>query len=186
MTEFITLDGVMEDPGGAEKFELGGWAFKFQRGPEGDKFKVDELRNCDAFLLGRITYEGFAAAWPSRTGDFADMMNNMPKYVVSSTLIEPAWMNSTVIKSNMIDEVIRMKEKAGKDILVAGSAQLVNALIEKDLVDELRLMVYPVVLGKGKRLFRDGKGDHTLELEEVRPVGEEGVITMIYHPVHKK
>ncbi len=186
VTEFITLDGVFEDPGGAEKFERGGWAFKFQRGPEGDKFKMDEMQTCDAFLLGRVTYEGFAQAWPSRSGEFADMMNNMPKYVVSSTLNEPAWKNSTVIKSNLVGEVMKMKEKPGKDILVAGSAQLVNALIENDLIDELRLMVYPVVLGKGKRLFNNGKVDHILELVEVRPVGEEGVVTMIYHPAEKK
>lgn len=186
VTEFITLDGVMEDPGGAEKFELGGWAFKFQRGPEGDKFKMDEMLTCDAFLLGRVTYEGFAAAWPSRTGEFADMMNNMPKYIVSTTLKNPVWKNSTVIKENVAEEVAKLKAMPGRDILVAGSARLVNTLLEHDLVDEFRLMVYPVVLGKGKRLFTNGTADHTMRLVEVKQVGEEGVITMIYQMVKKQ
>ena len=186
VTEFLTLDGVMEDPGGAEKFERGGWAFKFQRGAEGDKFKMDEMLNCDAFLLGRVTYEEFASAWPSRTGEFADMMNNMPKYIVSTTLDKPAWKNSTVIKGDIAGEVAKLKAMPGKDILVAGSARLVNTLMEHDLVDEYRLMVYPIVLGKGKRLFSNGKADHTLKLVEARPVGTEGVLTMIYHPTEKK
>ncbi len=185
VTEFITLDGVMEDPGGAEKFERGGWAFKFQRGAEGDKFKMDEMLNCDAFLLGRVTYDEFASAWPSRTGEFADMMNNMPKYVVSSTLNKPTWKNSTVIKGDVAGEVAKLKALPGKDILVAGSARLVNTLMEHDLVDEYRLMVYPIVLGKGKRLFSNGKADHYLKLVEARPVGNEGVLTMIYHRKEK-
>ncbi len=180
VTEFMTLDGVMEDPGGAEKFEHGGWAFKFQRGSDGDKFKMDELLNCDAFLLGRVTYDGFAAAWPTRTGEFADMMNNMPKYIVSSTLENPAWKNSTIINKNVAEEVAKLKATPGRDILVAGSAQLVSTLMELDLVDELRLMVYPVVLGKGKRLFTKGMGGHTMHLVEAKRVGNEGVITMVY------
>lgn len=186
VTEFLTLDGVMEDPGGAEKFELGGWAFKFQRGPEGDKFKMDEMLNCDAFLLGRVTYAGFAAAWPSRTGEFADMMNNMPKYIVSTTLKNPTWKNSTVIRNNVAEEIAKVKAMSGKDILVAGSAKLVNTLMEHDLVDEFRLMVYPVILGKGKRLFTNGAAVYPMRLVEVKSVGNEGVITMIYQMAKKQ
>ena len=183
VTEFITLDGVMEDPGGAEKFERGGWAFKFNRGPEGDKFKLDEIMTSDAMLLGRKTYEGFAEAWPSRTGEFADMMNGMQKYLVSTTLEHGSWNNTTVIKGNVAAEVAKLKAMPGKDILVAGSAQLVNYLLEHDLVDVYRLMVFPVVLGKGKRLFTNGNSDYALRLAEAKAVGEEGVLTLIYNPV---
>jgi dihydrofolate reductase len=186
VTEFVTLDGVMEDPGGAEKFERGGWAFQFDRGPEGDKFKVEELFASDATLLGRVTYQGFAAAWPSRTGEFADKMNGMPKYVVSTTLKQADWNNSTLIKSNIVEEVFRLKAMPGRDILVAGSAKLVNTLMQHDLVDEYRLMVFPVVLGKGKRLFNEGSDRHALQLVEARPVGSAGVITFIYHPERKQ
>ena len=185
VTEFVTLDGVMEDPGGAEKFERGGWAFQFDRGPEGDKFKGDELFASDAALLGRVTYKGFAAAWPSRTGEFADKMNGMPKYVVSTTLEKADWNNSTLIKSNVAEEVSRLKAMPGQDILVAGSAQLVHTLMQHDLVDEYRLMVFPVVLGKGKRLFNDGSERHALRLVEAKPVGLAGVITLVYHTERK-
>ena len=185
VTEFVTLDGVMEDPGGAEEFEHGGWAFQFDRGPEGDKFKVDELFASDAALLGRVTYQGFAAAWPSRTGEFADKMNGMPKYVVSTTLEKADWNNSTLIKSNVAEEVSRLKAMPGQDILVAGSAQLVHTLMQHDLVDEYRLMVFPVVLGKGKRLFNDGSERHALRLVEAKPVGLAGVITLVYHTERK-
>lgn len=182
VTEFITLDGVMEDPGGSEEFERGGWAFQFERGPEGDKFKDDELFASDAALLGRVTYQEFAAAWPSRTGEFADKLNSMPKYVVSTTLKKVDWNNSTLIKSDVVEEVSRLKAIPGQDILVAGSAQLVHTLMQHDLVDEYRLMVFPVVLGKGKRLFTEGVDRHALRLVEARPVGSAGVITLIYHP----
>ncbi len=182
VSEFLTLDGIMEDPGGAEKFERGGWAFQFERGPEGDQFKLDELEASDAFLLGRLTYQEFAAAWPSRTGDFADRMNTTPKYVVSTTLKKAEWNNSQVIKGDLVEEVNKLKSKPGKDILVAGSGRLVRALIEHELVDELRLMVFPVVLGKGKRLFQSGNGRHALKLVEARQVGKAGVFTLVYHP----
>ena len=184
VTEFVTLDGVMEDPGGAEKSERGGWAFQFNRGPEGDKFKLDETLASDALLLGRLTYEGFAAAWPSRTGEFAEKMNNMPKYVVSAALEHPGWNNSTQIKSNIVEEVTRLKAMPGGDILVAGSARLVNLLMEYDLIDEYRLMVYPIILGKGKRLFDIGSAKHPLHLADARMVGE-GVLILIYHPERK-
>jgi dihydrofolate reductase len=182
VTEFITVDGVIEDPGGSENFERGGWAFDFDRGDEGDKFKVDEVVESDAQLLGRRTYDGFAAAWPSRTGEFADRMNKSPKYVVSSTLEEPSWENSTVISGNVAEEVSKLKEQPGGSILVAGSVQLVRTLFEHGLVDELHLMVFPVVLGKGKRLFDDGLGKSALQLVESRPVGPDGVVILVYRP----
>lgn len=185
VSEFLTLDGVMEDPGGAEKFERGGWAFRFERGPEGDKFKVDELAASDAFLLGRLTYQEFAAAWPSRTGVFADRMNGTPKYVVSTTLKKAEWNNSKLIKSDVVTEVSKLKAMPGKDILVAGSGRLVRTLVEHNLVDELRLMVFPVILGKGKRLFEDENGQRSLKLVEARLVGTAGVITLVYHPERK-
>ncbi len=185
VTEFVTLDGVMEDPGGAEKFERGGWAFQFQRGPEGDKFKNDKLIASDAALLGRVTYEGFAEAWPSRTGDFADKMNGMAKYVVSSKLKEAKWNNSKIIRGNLDNEVANLKAMPGRDILVAGSARLVQALMQHNLVDEYRLMVFPILLGNGKRLFEDGPASRPLQLVEAKPVGSEGVITLVYHPQKK-
>jgi dihydrofolate reductase len=187
VTEFVTLDGVMEDPGGAEKSKHGGWAFQFNRGPEGDKFKSDELFASDALLLGRVTYQGFAAAWPSVKDEagFADRMNNLPKYVVSTTLQKAEWNNSRIIKSNVVEEVSKLKAMPGKDILVAGSGQLVQTLMQHDLVDEYRLMVYPVVLGSGKRLFKDGSGRKALRLVEAKPVGS-GVLTLIYRPDRKE
>ena len=147
VTEFVSLDGVMEDPGGAEGFKYGGWTFEIERGAEGDGFKLDETMTTDALLLGRVTYEGFAAAWPSREGEFADKFNSMPKYVVSSTLTDPEWTNSTVLDGDLAEEVGALKERYDGDIVVHGSRRLAQALLEQDLVDELRLMVFPVVLG---------------------------------------
>jgi dihydrofolate reductase len=181
VSEFVTLDGVMEDPGGAEKFERGGWAFQFERGPEGDKFKLDEVMASDALLLGRVTYEGFAAAWPSRTGEFADKMNNMQKYVVSTTLQRAEWNNSKLIKNNVVGQVSELKAMRDRDILVAGSGQLVQTLMQHNLVDEYRLMVFPVVLGSGKRLFKNGNDKITMRLVEAKPVGA-GVLILIYRP----
>jgi dihydrofolate reductase len=182
VSQFVTVDGVFEDPGGSEKHERGGWAFQFERGPEGDQFKLDEVMASDALLLGRVTYEGFAAAWPSRTGEFADKFNGMRKYVVSSTLGEPEWNNSTVIRGNVGEEVAKLKQQDGGDILVNGSAQLVETLLENDLVDEYRLMVFPVVLGRGKRLFGDTPAAKALQLVESRPVGPDGVLVLTYRP----
>ena len=181
VTEFVSLDGVMEDPGGSENFAQGGWSFKISRGDEGDKFKLDEAFASEALLLGRVTYEGFAEAWPSRDGEFADKFNNMPKYVVSSTLDEPEWNNSTVLKGDVVEEVRKLKEEQDGDIVVHGSARLVQTLIEHDLVDELRLMVYPVVLGSGKRLFGDTSDGKPLRLVESKVVGD-GVSILIYRP----
>jgi dihydrofolate reductase len=180
VTEFITLDGVIEDPGGAEKFEHGGWAFKFDQGDEGGKFKVDELNASDAQLLGRVTYDGFAKAWPTMegTGEFGEKMNSMPKFVVSSTLKNPEWNNTTVIGGDLSQEVGRLKEQFDGDILVAGSAQLVQSLLAQDLVDELRLMVFPIVLGDGKRLFADGAPPVSLQLAETRQTAAVAILTL--------
>ena len=179
VTEFVSLDGVMEDPGGAEDFKYGGWTFEISRGDEGDKFKLDETMASDALLLGRRTYEGFAAAWPSLEGDFADRFNSMPKYVVSSTLQDPEWTNSTVLSGDLADEVKRVRDEHDGDVVVHGSAQLVQGLLENDLMDELRLMVFPVVLGDGKRLFGATSDKKPLRLTSTQTVGD-GVAILIY------
>jgi dihydrofolate reductase len=180
VTEFVSLDGVMEAPGGGEDFKYGGWSFEFNRG-EGDKFKLDETMDSGALLLGRRTYEGFAEAWPSRDGEFADKFNSMPKYVVSSTLREPEWNNSTVLAGDLGQAVDELRRKHDGDIVVHGSAQLVQELLERDLVDELRLMVFPVVLGSGKRLFGATSDKKPLRLTESKTVGD-GVEILIFEP----
>jgi len=180
VSEFVTLDGVMEDPGGSEGTERGGWAFRFNRGSEGDKFKFDELVASDALLLGRTTYQAFAGAWPSRTDEFADKMNNIAKYVVSTTLEKADWTNSHIIKGNIAEEISKLKNQPGMDILVAGSGQLVDMLIENQLIDEYRLMVFPLILRRGKRLFKDGTVGVPLRLVEVKSVGSEGVVVLTY------
>jgi dihydrofolate reductase len=179
VTEFISLDGVTEDPGGSEDFKYGGWSFEIPRGEEGDKFKLDETMASEALLLGRVTYEGFAKAWPTREGEFADKFNSMPKYVVSSTLTDPEWTNTTVLEGDLPGEVARVKEQHDGDVVVHGSMQLVEALLENDLVDELRLMVYPVVLGSGKRLFGATSDKKPLKLRDSKVVGD-GVAILVY------
>jgi dihydrofolate reductase len=181
VTEFTSLDGVVEDPGGAEDYRHSGWSFEISRGEEGDQFKLDEALASEALLLGRITYEGFADAWPSREGEFADKFNEMPKYVVSTTLQDPDWNNSTVIQGDVPKEVARLKDEIDGDIVVHGSPTLVQTLIDNDLVDELRLMVFPVVLGSGKRLFGDTSDKKPLRLADSRVVGD-GVSIQIYEP----
>jgi dihydrofolate reductase len=179
VTEFASLDGVVEDPGGAEDFRHGGWSFEFSRGDDGDNFKLDETMNSAALLLGRVTYEGFADAWPSREGEFADKFNQMPKYVVSTTLEDPEWSNSTVISGDVPQAVARLRDEIDGDIVVHGSATLVQTLLDNDLVDELRLMVFPVVLGSGKRLFGDTDDKKPLRLTESMTVGD-GVAILVY------
>ena len=181
VTEFMSLDGVVEDPGGAEDYKYGGWSFEYSRGDDGDKFKLDETMDSEALLLGRVTYEGFADAWPSREGEFADKFNNMPKYVVSSTLKDPDWNNTTVIEGDLAEAVSKLRDELDGDIVVHGSAQLAQALIENGLVDELRLMVFPVVLGSGKRLFGETSDKHSLKLSGSQFVGA-GVAILTYQP----
>ena len=181
VTEFVSLDGVMEDPGGAEDFKYGGWTFEIPRGDEGDQFKLDETMASDAMLLGRVTYEGFAAAWPTREGEFAEKFNAMSKYVVSSTLGAADWNNTTVLAGDVVEEVRKLREEQDGNIVVHGSATLVQTLLENDLVDELRLMVFPVVLGTGRRLFGETSDKKRLELVESRTVGD-GVAILVYRP----
>jgi dihydrofolate reductase len=181
VTEFISLDGVVEDPGGSEHFERGGWAFETNRGAEGDKFKLDETMASEALLLGRVTYEGFAASWPSREGEFADKFNSMPKYVVSSTLRDPQWTNTTVLGGDVVEKVAKLRQERDGNVVVHGSARLVQTLLDHGLVDELRLMVFPVVLGAGKRLFGDISAKKRLRLSDSKTVGD-GVTILIYQP----
>jgi dihydrofolate reductase len=184
VSQFVTVDGVMDDPGGSEASESGGWAFQFDRGPEGDQFKLDEVTRADALLLGRVTYQGFAQAWPGRSDEagFADKFNSMPKYVFSTTLEQAEWNNSTLLRGDVAGEVSKLKQQPGGDILVNGSRTLVHTLMEHDLVDEYRLMVFPIVIGAGKRLFEDGSKKTPLRLTEAKPVGPDGVIVLTYEP----
>ena len=180
ITEFVSLDGVIEDPGGAEEYRYGGWTFEIDRGDKGNAFKLDETMATDALLLGRKTYEGFAEAWPQRDGEFADKFNSMPKYVVSSTLEKPEWTNSTVVDGNDLAEAVAtIKARHEGDVVVHGSARLAQALIDQDLVDELRLMVFPVVLGEGKHLFGPTGDKKRLRLSDSQTVGD-GVVVLTY------
>jgi dihydrofolate reductase len=181
VTEFVSADGVMEAPGGGEDFKYAGWSFEIERGDEGNKFKLDETMASEALLLGRVTYEGFAAAWPDREDEagFADKFNSMPKYVVSSTLTDPEWNNSTVISGDLAEEIAKLKDQHDGDIVVHGSAQLVHWLLDNDLVDQLNLMVFPVVLGTGKRVFGETSDKKTLSLKDSQIVGD-GVAIMVY------
>jgi dihydrofolate reductase len=181
VTEFVSVDGVMEDPGGSEDFRYGGWSFEFNRGEEGERFKLDETMATEALLLGRVTYQGFAASWPDREGEFADRFNSMPKYVVSSTLDEPGWNNSTVLDGDVPQAVGKLKEELDGDIVVHGSARLAQTLLEHDLVDEVRLMVFPVVLGTGKRIFGETTDKKALRLVDSKMVGD-GVAILVYQP----
>ena len=183
VTEFMSLDGVVEAPGGGEGYRHDGWSFEIDRGEEGNRFKLDETTASEALLLGRRTYEGFAAAWPSREGEFADKFNSMPKYVVSSTLGSPEWNNTTVLRGDLAEEVARVRDAHAGDVVVHGSPQLVQALLERDLVDELRLMVFPVVLGTGKRLFGETTDKKRLRLKSSQVVGDGVSILVFERPV---
>jgi dihydrofolate reductase len=155
VSENVTLDGVIEDPAGAEGFRHGGWVGKVTDRPSVGQAALDEALGAGALLQGRRTYEFLAARWPSRSGELADRLNSLPKYVVSSTLADPAWDNTTVLQGDVVDEVAKLKRKLDGEIVVAGSIRLVRTLFDHDLVDELRLLVYPVVLGSGERLFAE-------------------------------
>jgi dihydrofolate reductase len=184
VSEFVSLDGVMEDPGGGEPFERGGWAFQFERSADGDRYKYEELMAAGALLLGRVTYEGFARAWPNmQDDDFGQKMNAMPKYVYSSTLESADWTNSTILAGDLGERVAELKDSVQGDVLVAGSARLVQALTDLGLVDEYRLMVYPILLGAGRRLFAQTRATHPLRAVDVRPVGDAGVAVLTYLPV---
>ena len=179
VTEFVSLDGVMQAPGG-EDFKYPGWSFAFDRGDDGNDFKLQETLETDALLLGRVTYESFAGAWPSREGEFADKFNTMPKYVVSSTLADPDWANTTVLEGDVVQAVSKLKEDVDGIVQVPGSLRLVQELLEHDLVDELHLMVFPVVLGTGRRLFGETSEKTDWRLTESRPVGPDGVLVLVY------
>jgi dihydrofolate reductase len=178
VTEFVSLDGVMQAPGG-EDFKYPGWSFEFDRGEDGNQFKLDEALEAEALLIGRVTYESFAGAWPSREGEFADKFNNMPKYLVSSTITDPDWNNTTVLEGDVVEAVTKLRQEVDGDIQVPGSRRLVQELIENDLVDELHLMVFPVVLGTGDRMFGETTDKKTMRLKESRTVGE-GILVLIY------
>jgi dihydrofolate reductase len=184
VTEFVTLDGVMEAPGGEPTHPHSGWVFDFM-GEEQQRYKFQEVLEADAQLIGRVTYESFAGAWPKRTGEFADRMNSMPKYVVTTTLGELEWNNSTPIRGDVADEVRKLKEQDAGPILVAGSRTLVHTLMDEDLVDEFRLMVFPVVLGSGKRLFPESPDKRTLELTDTKTF-DTGVQLNTYRPAERE
>jgi dihydrofolate reductase len=179
VTEFVSLDGVMEAPGGEPGYAHAGWTFEF---PDGGQYayKLEETMAAEVLLLGRVTYEGFAAAWPGRTDEagFADKMNAMPKYVVSTTLDDAAWNNSTLLRD--LDGVRKLKQDVDGDILVAGSRTLVHSLLEHDLVDELRLMVFPVILGSGRRIFPETPDKMAFELVDTRTYDDAGVVVHAY------
>jgi dihydrofolate reductase len=181
VTDYISVDGVVEAPSGTEDFDRVGWTDDFSRGPEGDKFKVEETMASDALLLGRGTYDGFAPVWPHVEGEFGDKFNTMPKYVVSSTLENPQWNNTTVLRGDVVEEVRKLKRQYQRDIVVHGSPQLARTLIEHDLVDALHLMVYPVIVGAGKRLFTETTAKKNLRLVETKTF-KDGITVLIYQP----
>lgn len=179
VTEFVSLDGVMEGPGGAGDFKYAGWSLALSRGEEGDKFKLDEALGSEALLLGRVTYDDFAGAWPQREGELADKLNSMPKYVIGSSADPARWNNSTVLEGDPVKAATRLRDEHSGDIVVHGSAQLAQTLLEHDLVDELRLMIFPVLLGSGKRLFGETSDRKTLRLVDSKIVGD-GVAILTY------
>jgi dihydrofolate reductase len=179
ITEYISVDGVVEAPSGTETFERVGWTDPFTRGPEGDQFKWQETKGSDALLLGRVTYEGFAPVWPKVEGEFADKFNSMPKYVVSSTLENPEWNNTTILRGDVVDEVSKLKQQFEGDIVVHGSPQLAQTLIDHDLVDALHLQIYPIIVGAGKRLFATTTTTKRLRLTDAKTVGD-GIHLLIY------
>ncbi len=180
VTEFVSLDGVMEAPGGEPDFKYPGWTFEFDRGDDGNQFKLDETLSADALLIGRRTYESFAGAWPKREGEFADKFNAMPKFVVSTSLKDPEWNNTTVLDSgDATAEVRKLKEEFDGELQVPGSHRLVQELIASDLVDQLNLMIFPVILGTGKKAFEESPERRQLGLKESNVVGD-GIVVLVY------
>jgi dihydrofolate reductase len=178
VTEFSSLDGVMEAPGG-EDFKYPGWSFEFDRGDDGNQFKLEETMEADALLLGRRTYESFAGAWPEREGEFAEKFNTMPKFLVSSTITDPDWNNTTLLEGDVVEAVRKLRDDFDGVIQVPGSRQLVQDLVENDLVDQVNLMIFPVVLGTGKKVFGDYSDKKPMKLIESKTVGE-GVVVLVY------
>jgi dihydrofolate reductase len=176
VTTFSSLDGVVEAPGG-EDFKYANWSFEFDRGEDGEKFKEDEAFGAEALLIGRKTYEGFSAAWPNYQGELADKYNSMPKYVVSSTLKDPSWNNTHVLSGDVREEVTKLKQEVPGEIQVPGSIRLAQELIAADLVDELHLMTFPVILGTGRKLFAETPDKTTWRLTNAQTVGEGILIT---------
>jgi dihydrofolate reductase len=179
VSDNVSLDGVVQDPAGDEGFRVGGWVGLIKDRPELTKLALDEALGTEALLLGRRSYEWFAARWPSRSGELADRLNSLPKYVVSSTLENPEWNNSTVIKGDVLDEVSRLKHELEGEIVVPASFRLVRTLLEHDLVDELRLKIFPVVLGAGERLFGETSDKKPMRLVDTQTVGD-GVAILTY------
>src|SRR5918994_2816561 len=184
VSEFVTLDGVMEPPGGEPGHPHSGWVFDFM-GEEQIQYKLEETLEAESLLIGRVTYESFAGAWPKRSGEFADKLNAMPKHVVSTTLKDPEWHNTAVIGDNVVENISRLREGAGGPIVVHGSRTLVHTLMEYDLVDEYRLMIFPVILGSGRKLFPETPTKTTLRLVDSRSFGS-GVVVHAYHPARVK
>jgi dihydrofolate reductase len=178
VTEFSSLDGVMEAPGG-EDFKYPGWSFEIDRGDDGNQFKMDETMEAGALLLGRRTYESFAGAWPEREGEFAEKFNTMPKFLVSSTITDPEWNNTTRLEGDVVEAVRKLKDEFDGVIQVPGSRQLVQDLVENDLVDQVNLMIFPVVLGTGKKVFGDYSDKKDMKLLESKTVGD-GVVVLVY------
>ena len=180
VTEFVSIDGVFEDPGGSEDFKYGGWTFEFDRGDDGDAFKLNELREAEVNLLGRVTYESFAEAWPQREGEFADIINEARKVLVSTKVDDPGWNNVEVISDEIPAQLAKLRDETDGVILVAGSGTVVRTLLENDLVDEIRLMVFPTILGAGKRALPEGIDRLDWTLKEDREVGPDGVRVVVY------
>jgi dihydrofolate reductase len=173
VTEFMSLDGIVEDPAGE-------WVGQFEQGAEAGAFKLEETQNTACLLLGRVTYEGFAQAWPQQQGEFADKFNSLPKYVVSSTLQDPSWANTTVLSGDLAEEVAELKAGVEGDVVVHGSSTLVHGLLDNGLVDELRLMAFPIILGNGRKLFGQTSEQLKLQLASATPLGPDGVLLLIY------
>jgi dihydrofolate reductase len=182
VSDNVTLDGVIQDPAGNEGFRVGGWVGLIKDSPQLNQLALDEALGAEAWLLGRRSYEWFAARWPSRRGGLADRLNSLPKYVVSSTLKEPTWNNSTVLKGSVLNEVSRLRQEHNGDIVVPASFQLVRTLMEHDLVDELRLKIFPVVLGAGEHLFGETSDKKPMRLLSAQTL-EGGVAYLTYQPV---